>query len=203
MFVCSAPLAGQSNAGLTGPGLRLACAEPSDQLAIFGEALRELTERATYLYEESGRYWFSTQQTLNRVAEERAKTLPDHDVEAAIVQILRDDAGVKGGFQRVFAAPDDPTTIDETEALSLVILGPPTPHTGKSASKSAATDAASDALTRCRAAQQRFRNTLLFAAADEAQLSTARESMRRSMAWTSIVADKRLEISIYRLFSHN
>jgi len=53
--------------------LRLACAEPGDQLAIFGEALRELSERATYLYEEAGRYWFSTQPTLNRLAEESRK----------------------------------------------------------------------------------------------------------------------------------
>jgi hypothetical protein len=41
-----------------------------------GEALRELTERATYLYEEAGRYWFSTQQTLNRLAEDLAQRCP-------------------------------------------------------------------------------------------------------------------------------
>ncbi len=76
VFLCSAPLVGQPNAGLTGQGLRLACAEPGDQLAIFGEALRELTERATYLYEEAGRYWFSTQPTLNRLAEDLARALP-------------------------------------------------------------------------------------------------------------------------------
>ena len=35
---------GQPNAGLTGQGLRLACAEPGDQLAIFGVALSELME---------------------------------------------------------------------------------------------------------------------------------------------------------------
>src|SRR4051794_3058382 len=89
VFLCSAPLVGRPNAGLTGQGLRLACAEPGDQLAIFGEALRELTERATYLYEEAGRYWFSTQQTLNRLAEDLARALPDHEVDAAIAQVLR------------------------------------------------------------------------------------------------------------------
>jgi len=193
VFLCSAPLAGQANAGLTGQGLRLACAEPGDQLAIFGEALRELTERATYLYEEAGRYWFSTQPTLNRLADERAKSLPEHEVEAAIAQVLRDDAATKGGFARVFAAPDDATAIDEAPALSLVILGPSTPHAGKGVAKSAATDAASDALTRCRAAQRRSRNTLLFVAADEPQLATAHEAMRRALAWASIVEDRRLQ----------
>jgi hypothetical protein len=48
VFLCTAPLVGQPNAGLTGQGLRLACAEPGDQLAIFGEMLRELSERASY-----------------------------------------------------------------------------------------------------------------------------------------------------------
>ena len=128
VFLCSAPLVGQPNAGLTGQGLRLACAEPGDQLAIFGEALRELSERATFLYEEAGRYWFSTQQTLNRLAEDLAKALPAHEVDAAIVEVLREDGKAKGRFHRVFAVPDDPTAIDEAEALSLVILGPATPH---------------------------------------------------------------------------
>lgn len=195
VFLCSAPSVGQPNAGLTGQGLRLACAEPGDQLAIFGEALRELSERATYLYEEAGRYWFSTQPTLNRLADDRAKAFLDqvHEVDAEIVRLLTEDAGTKGGFHRVFAAPDDPVTIDEAQALSLVILGPSTPHAGKGATKSAASDAIAEALMRCRASQRRFRNTLLFVAADEANLATAREVIAKAMAWDSIVKDSRLQ----------
>lgn len=192
VFLCSAPLVGQPNAGLTGQGLRLACAEPGDQLAIFGEALRELSERATYLYEEAGRYWFSTQPTLNRLADDRAKALADHDVDEAIADLLRKDATTKGGFDRVHAAPDDPVTVDEAQALALVILAPASPHAGKGPSKSAATDAANDALVRCRASQRRFRNNLIFIAADEANLGTARDVMRKAIAWKQIVDDKRL-----------
>ena len=117
--------------GVTGQGLRLACAEPGDQLAIFGEALRELTERAAFLYEEAGRYWFSTQPTLNRLAEDRARAFPDHEVDDAIIKMLAEDAGTHGGFSRVFPPTDDPTTIDEAPTLSLVILGPSTPHAGR------------------------------------------------------------------------
>ncbi len=191
VFLCSAPLAGRPNAGLGDLGLRLACAEPGDQLAIFGEALREISQRATYLYEEGGRYWFSTSPTLTRAAEDRAKSYADREVDAAIAKVLVDEAGTKAGFHRVFAAPDDPAAIDEASGLSLVILGPATPHAGKGVAKSAATDAATEALTRCRASQRRFRNTLMFVAADEALLGTAREAMRRAMAWGEIVADER------------
>jgi len=193
VFICSAPLVRQPNKGLTGQGLRLACAEPGDQLAIFGEALRELTERATYLYEEAGKYWFSTEPTLNRLADDRARALPDHEVDACIVDVLRDEAGSKSGFYRIFAAPDDPTTIDEAQSLSLVILSPTLAHAGKGTAKSPATDAVADALMRCRSSQRRLRNTLVFVAPDEANLATAREVMRKAMAWASIDKDGRLQ----------
>ena len=198
VFMCSAPLVGQPNAGVNGLGLRLACAEPGDQLAIFGEALRELHERATYLYEEGGRYWFSTQPTLNRLAEDRSKAFPDHEVDEAITAILRDDGRTTGGFHKVFAAPDDPISLDEAQALSLVILSPSAFHIGKAVASSPATAAVTEGLTRCRAAQRRYRNTLIYVAADEALLATARDAMRRSMAWAEIVSDTRLQDTLTR-----
>ena len=193
VFLCSAPLVGQPNAGLTGQGLRLACAEPGDQLAIFGEALRELSEGATYLHEQGGRYWFSTQPTLNQLADGLARALPAHEVDEAVIALLREDAKVKGGhgFYRVFGAPDDPTAIDEAEAMSLVILGPATPHAGRGPGKSEATSAATDTLMRCRSGQRHKKNNLLFVVADTAQLATAQEAMRRSLAWETIGGDPR------------
>jgi hypothetical protein len=193
VFICSAPLVGQPNAGVNGQGMRLACAEPGDQLAIFGEALRELSEQATYLYEEAGRYWFSTQPTLNRLADERARALPEHEVDEYIRSILRDDAGHRSGFMKVHGVPDDASTVDEAEALALVIVSPAIPHGGRGAGESAATVAVSDALLRCRNGQRRYRNTLLFVAADETQLATARDVVRKAIAWRSIADDKRLQ----------
>jgi hypothetical protein len=46
---------------------------------------------------------------------------------------------------------------------------------------------------RCRASQRRFRNTLIFVAADEASLGTAREVMRKALAWRSIADEGRLQ----------
>ena len=106
--------------------------------------------------------------------------------------MLEEDAKTKGGFNRVFPPVDNPTTIDETPTLSLNILGPATPHVGKSAPASGATDAAIEALTRCRSFQRKYRNVLLFVGPDEARLSNARVVMRQSMAWASIVAEARI-----------
>jgi hypothetical protein len=175
-------LVGSPNVGIAKDRLRLACAEPGNQLSTFVEAVDELSQSATYLYEEAGRYWFSTQPTLNRLADDRAKALPEHEVDSAIVKLLTEDARAKGSFHSVYPAPDDPIAIDEAKALALVILGPAMPHAGKSATKSPATDAVNDILMRCRASQRRHRNTLIFVAADEASLATAREAMRKAIA---------------------
>jgi hypothetical protein len=66
-----------------------------------------------------------------------------------------------------------------------------TPHVGRGAGKSAATEVVTDTLMRCRSALRRFRNTLLFVAADETQVATACEAMRRALAWESIGGDPR------------
>lgn len=192
VFLCSAPLAGQANAGVVHPTIRLACVEPGDQIAIFGEALRELLEQSAYLYEEAGRYWFSTQPTLNRLADEMAKALPAHDVDDEIVRMLHDEARTRDRFAKVFAAPDDASSIDEANALSLVVLDPKAVHSGRGPVQSAATEAVNEGLTRCRTAQRRYRNSLFYVAPDEAQLATAREVVRRAKAWAQIVDDKRL-----------
>lgn len=193
VFLCSAPLSGQANAGVVHPTIRLACVEPGDQIAIFGEALRELLEQAAYLYEEAGRYWFSTQPTLNRLADEKAKAFPAHEVDEEIVRLLQEDGRSKDRFAKVFTAPEEPFAIDEASALSLVILNPKSVHAGRGAVQSTATEAVTEGLTRCRSAQRRYRNTLFFVAPDEAQLATAREVVRRALAWSQIVDDRRLQ----------
>lgn len=192
LFLATAPRAGSPHPGVGPADLRLACAEPGDQLAVFGEALRELVQRARYLYEESNRYWFSTRPTLNKLAEDRARALDKLEVDEAIVGLLREEGKSKGGFHRVFAAPDDPSAIDEAEAIALVILGPGSAHASKGPADSEASKATTAALERCRAAQRRYRNTLLFVAADAAELERVREAVRRKLAWESITSDERL-----------
>ncbi len=192
IFMATAPHAGAAHAGLTGVQLRLACARPTDPIPTFGDALRELKERANYLYEDGGRYWFATQPTLNRIVDEKAKSLSSHEVDTAITAELRDDAKSRGGFARVHAAPDEPTDLEDGRDLALVILGPSAPHTGRGAGPSLATDLAANVLQRCRASQRTRRNILFFVAADEVELGKTRENMRQRLAWQSVLDDSTL-----------
>ena len=48
---------------------------PGESPAVFGDALRRLAAAATYLYQDGPRYWYSTQPTVTKLAEDRAEQL--------------------------------------------------------------------------------------------------------------------------------
>jgi len=192
VFLATAPHLGSARGGLTGPALRLACAQPGDQISIFGDALRELSERAAYLYREGDRYWFSTQPTLNRIADERAKDVSTDDADAELTTILRKDQASRGGFHRVHGAPDNPLDVEDARSIALVILPPAYGHTVRADTLSSAQIIAKDTLQRRGTGQRRFRNALVFVTADESGLDSCREIARKYVAWRSIVNDREL-----------
>ncbi len=69
VFLATAPHQGAVRGAISGAAIKLGAAQPGDQLSMFGEVLSTLSERAAYLYRDADRYWFSTQPTLNKLAE--------------------------------------------------------------------------------------------------------------------------------------
>ncbi len=82
IYLGSAPTQRAANRGIDDRQVRLGCVQPGETAAIFGDALRRLTDRATYLYVDGRRFWFSTQPTVTRLAEDRAAQLREEDVLA-------------------------------------------------------------------------------------------------------------------------
>lgn len=193
VFLATAPHRGSSRGGMTGPALRLACAQPGDQISIFGDALAALSERSAYLYREADRYWYSTQPTLNRIADERAGDVSTDDADAEIIGILRKEQSQKGGFHRVHAAPDSLIDVDDARAIALVIVPPAYPHALKAPDKTPAERIVTDTLQRRGSGQRRFRNALVFVAPDESGLDTCREIARKYLAWKSILDDEEMK----------
>jgi hypothetical protein len=187
VFVATAPQGGAGNVGITGPRLRLSCATPADQINIFGDALRELSETSAYLYRDGDRYWFATTPTLNRLAAEKAQAYDDRDVDLAIAKLLQDEVKPSGGFSRVHAAADDPTGVEDERGLGLVIFDARSPHSRGGESK--ALLLAADVLERRGSGQRLYRNVLLFVAADEGRLPEAKNAVRKWMAWRDIVKE--------------
>lgn len=76
---------------------------PGETPAVFGDALRRLAGVATYLYQDGPRFWYSTQPTVTKLAEDRAEKLkrdPDKVVKE-LDKRLRADLRQSGDFSRV------------------------------------------------------------------------------------------------------
>ena len=196
VFFATAPHGGAARGAITGTDLRLSCAQPGDQIAIFGEALLEVASRSAHLYRDGDRYWFSPQPTLNKLAADRARDVSDEEADQRVVEILREEQRDRAGFARVHAAPENPTDIDDRRSAALVILPPSQSHDAGAGQGSAAAVAASETVERRGSGQRRYRNALVFVAADASSIEAARENARRERAWQSIVDDADLAESL-------
>jgi hypothetical protein len=121
--------------------VKLGCVQPGESVATFGDALRRLTDRATYLYVDGRRYWYSTQPTVTRLADDRASQLHESDVVDEIQRRLRNEARTRGDFTKVHVCALSGDITDERE-VRLVIIGPEHPHTGKDQNSPARQEAA-------------------------------------------------------------
>ncbi len=129
--------------------------------------MRRLSAAATYLYQDGARYWYATQATVTKLAEERAEQLkrdPDkvaHELE----QQLREDLRKTGEFSRVHILPHSGGDVPDDYDARLVVLGPD--HAYSRDKDSAAEVAAKEILESRGTAPRLFRNTLVFLAADK------------------------------------
>ena len=86
--------------------IRLGAVQPGEQVAVFNDALSQLSERLTYLYRQDRRYWYDTRPNLRRTVSERAQQLADDEVEREIERRLREATRRdRGGFQGVHPCP--------------------------------------------------------------------------------------------------
>ncbi|MGE3977829.1 MAG: Swt1 family HEPN domain-containing protein, partial [Nitrospira sp.] len=190
VYLGSAPTSKAANQGLEDRRIKLGCVMPGETPAIFGDALRRLSERATYLYKDAARYWYSTQPTVTKLAEDRAEQLKA-DPDAVVQELesrLRADLRKEGDFSRVHALPHSGQDVPDDLDARLVVLRVEYPFSKDSDSPAVA---AAKAILESRGAAPRlYRNTLAFLAVDKARLQDLDESVRRYLAWQSILDDK-------------
>ncbi len=190
IYLGSAPTAAAAHQGLEDRRVKLGCVMPSESPAVFGDALRRLAGNATYLYQDGPRYWYSTQPTVTKIAEDRAEQLkgePDKVVEALGTR-LRTDLRDPGDFSRVHPLPQSGQDVPDDLDARLVVLGINHPY---SSEQSNAAEVAAKAILENRGNTPRlFRNALVFLAADKTRLQDLDEAVRRYLAWESILADR-------------
>lgn len=189
IYLGSAPTQRAANRGIDDRQVRLGCVQPGESAAVFGDALWRLTDRATYLYVDGNRYWYSTQPTVTRLAEDRAAQLREEDVLEEVARRLRLQGRWRGDFARVHACASGADVPDEREA-GLVILGPEHPHTAHDTNSPARQEAAR-VLDSRGASPRTYKNTLVFLAADQEKgLRDLEQATRQYLAWKSIWEDR-------------
>ncbi|MGQ9865800.1 MAG: Swt1 family HEPN domain-containing protein [Pseudanabaenaceae cyanobacterium] len=192
VYLGSAPTLRAANRGLEERRVKLGCVQPGEMVATFGDALRRLTDQATYLYLDGSRYWVSTQPNLNRTAQERTEQLlsEHHQIREEIIQRLRGDKN-RGEFRRVHIAPVATADIpdDPTLGVRLVVLHPEYPHS-KNAEDSPARAWVKEALSQRGNSFRYHKNTLLFLAPDGNELKSLDQHTAQYLAWKSILEEK-------------
>lgn len=190
IYLGSAPTLRAANRGIQDRHIKLGCVQPGESPATFGDALRRLTDSATYIYvDESGRYWISTQPNVTRTASDRATRILSDEPErihTEIVRRLKSDKN-KGEFAGIHIAPESSADIpdDSSMGVRLVVLSPNFPHTNK-ATNCEAYSQAQEILNK-RGGSPRFnKNLLLFVAPDKSKLSPLEQSTAQYLAWKSI-----------------
>jgi predicted AAA+ superfamily ATPase len=190
IYLGSAPTAAAAHRGIEDRRVKLGCVMPGEAPAVFGDALRRLAASATYLYQDGPRFWYSTQPTVTKLAEDRAEQLkrdPDK-VGHELDERLRADLRRTGDFARVHPLPRSGSDVPDDYDARLVVLPPEHPYSKEPGS---AAETAAKAILETRGNSPRlYRNTLVFLAADKVRLQDLNEAVRRYLAWKSILDEK-------------
>ncbi len=190
IYMGSAPTTAAAHKGIEDRRVKLGCVMPGESPAVFGDALRRMAGAATYLYQDGPHYWYSTQPTVTKLAEDRAEQLkrdPDkvvHELE----QRLRRDLVRTGDFNRIHPMPQSGADVPDDLDARLVVLGINHPYSKEGDS---AAEIAAKAILETRGNTPRlYRNTLVFMAADKTRLQDLDEAARKYLAWQSILTDE-------------
>ncbi len=191
IFMGTAPTHGQENKGLDDKQINLGVVQPGERPAIFGDALRRLTNQAKFMHSDLGRYWYSMSASINRIAADRAGQIEEALVLMEIDKALADyinGLGDRGHFDAVQVAPASSADVpDEPGGVRAVVLGVAHPHTGRECS--AALAEAKDILMQRGSAPRVYRNMLVFLTAEQRQLDNLSSAMRSALAWAEIVRE--------------
>lgn len=192
LFIGSAPTLQSSNKGLEDLHIKLGCAQPGESVAVFGDALRRLTDQASHIYVDGKRYWCDPQPSVTRLAQDRGSQLKIDDVQEEIKRRLREQGKRRGEFSKVHTCPASSADVPDELETRLVILGPEFQHQAKNGKNlpSSARDEAIKILETRASGHRTYKNTLVFLAADKARIAELESAVRSYLAWKSIEEER-------------
>ncbi|RKU36700.1 hypothetical protein C6496_12300 [Candidatus Poribacteria bacterium] len=177
---------GRAVKGLTTRQIHLGVVEPGQGVSVYNDALNRMTGNLYFLYNLDDRYYFHTEENLNKVAIDRAAEYSEEDIHAEIVSRLERTVQ---SIANVKVCPTTPNLVKDSQTLQYVILHPQASLPSREKETDLAREAALKILTR-KADDENGRvhkNTLLFIAARRDDIRELRNLVKNYLAWNSVM----------------
>lgn len=188
VFFGSAPRSGAKLKGVDRKNVWLGAAVPGDALGNFPTAVEQLSQRSIHFYEENSQYWFGTQASAQKTANEYAEQLRN-DPETVLAEVTRrlerEFSSQRGDFARVHVAPETGADVPDTMETRLVVVPPRYTWRKNDHEKATAFQWITDALAGI-GAQRMYKNTLVFLAADFDVMDRLESATRQYLGWRKV-----------------
>ncbi len=177
---------GRAFKGITTQQIHLGVVEPGQSVSIYNDALGRMTGKLYYLYHLDERYYFHTQENLNKVAINRAEQYTEDDIYSEIVSRLERAIGRDPTVQ---VCPTSPSMVEDSADIQFVILPPQASLASREKEDDAARPTAQNILKYSGddEKQRTFKNTLLFITAKRDDIRELRNLIKNYLAWNSIM----------------
>ena len=184
IFMGTAPIGKVSGVrGIEENEIRLGTIQPADvgSVSIFNDALSKLKENLYYLYSQDERLWFGVNPTLRKLVDDKRGQFSDGDIDYTIEQRLKSWKG-REKFKGVHLCPKNSGEVPDEQTARLVILSPK--YDGQKG-----IDAAQDILENRGTVPRRWKNMLVFMAADAGRLKELDAAVREYSAWRDVLKE--------------
>ena len=172
--------------GITTRQIHLGVVEPGQGISVYNDALSRMTGNLYFLYNLDDRYYFHTQENLNKVAIDRAAEYTENDIYGEINSRLERAIGRDPSVQ---ICPTSPSLVKDSETIQYIILPPQASLPSREKETDTASDTARKILTYSAddERQRTFRNALLFIAARRDDIRDLKNLVKNYLAWNSVM----------------
>ena len=193
LFIGTAPISGSQNTGIDIKRINLGIVQPGEKPVKFSDALNRLANTATHIHSDTGRFWYATSPSLNKMATDIAQSLDEQLVLDTIDKNLTkyiNGIEDRAGFDSVHCAPGSSADIpDEAGGVRVVVMGVRNAHTSGNVSSEAMIET-KKIISHRGATPRIYKNILVFLAPDKRSLDNLKDAIRLSLAWSQIVNDR-------------
>ena len=172
--------------GISQRQIHLGVVEPGQGVSVYNDALSRMTGNLYFLYNLDDRYYFHTQENLNKVARDREAEYTEEDSHNEIASRLERAIGRDPSVQ---ICPTSSSLVTDSENIQYVILPPYASLPSREKETDVACETALNILTYSAddERQRTFRNTLLFIAARRDDIRELKNFVKNYLAWNSIM----------------